>query len=145
MKIKNRIRQDISQVFNVLIPQGRWNEYVELLDRDGHPNRRELVSLILVFAKHIEVLENLIETEETLGFKLRTLTTVQSEMDKEMSDETEAFFVSGDDFKLLEQAVNPNLAKSKPEYGYGKELNPRSNTEETCLYYKNKPVFRTGL
>lgn len=57
----NKIRQDVSSLYGVHIPEGRWEDYLEMLDRDGHPNRKELCKLVLIFGKHIEELENELE------------------------------------------------------------------------------------
>jgi|GEM_PF-6605235 len=154
MKIKVKIRQDVSQVLDTLIPENRWNEYIEMLDRDGHPNRRELLSLIVTFAKHIETLENTLEdmafqidllegnTQSIkpieAPFKLRTAIDVQKELEASKTLETKQFTVSSDDFALLEQLVD---AKD-PEKGYGKEIDQLDGKEKVCLFYLGLPVFR---
>lgn len=78
MKFKIGIRQSVSQVFDVLIPQGKWQEYIEMLDRDGHPNRRELIALVLIFSKHIEALEAAVENLDSKISLLEDKTPLKS-------------------------------------------------------------------
>ncbi len=153
MRIKNRIRQNVSQIFDILIPENKWQEYLDLLDRDGHPNRRELMQLILAFSNHLEVLEETIEdlyfqiellegkstvAPKTPDFKLRTPIDVDNDLDKLLTPETTRFYVSADDWKVLEKTVD----NKDPEKGYGKEVDPKDGVEKICLYYKGLPIFK---
>lgn len=143
-KIKNKIRQDISQLVDVLIPENRWTQYIDLLDRDGIPNRKQLIGIFMIMAQHIEVIENIID-DEKLGKsfdKLRSASDVNSELEAQQDSSTKAFYVSSSDFGVLEKSINLSLAKLKPEYGYGKETDPRDGKEKTCLYFKDLPVFK---
>lgn len=53
----SNIREKISEILNTYIPEGKWNEYLGLLDRDGHPNRKELLEIIVALGKAIEELQ----------------------------------------------------------------------------------------
>ncbi len=154
MKIKSKIRQSVSQVYDVLIPENKWEQYAEMLDRDGHPNRRELCKLILVFGQHIETLEDMIEdlyfqiellegnkeatAPQKAEFKLRTPIDVFNDLQGLLKPDSKCFYLSADDWAVLEKTVKPN----DPENGYGKERNEKTGNEETCLYYKSLPVFK---
>jgi len=131
---------------------------MEMLDRDGHPNRRELVALILVFGKHIETLEqavediylrlDLLEGKKPLDLtkapeiKLRTPADIANDLSTRLSLGTKVFYLSAEDWKILEKQVNMELAGSNTEYGYGKETDPRDFKEKVCLFYKGLPVFK---
>lgn len=158
-KIRTKIRQDISQLLDVLIPENRWQQYIDLLDRDGIPSRKQLIGIFMLLCQHVETLENTVEdlsfeiellqgskpaprsTGE--GFKLRSDMDVITDLEAQKKDDTKAFYVSSQDWAIMEKSVDLELAKTKPEYGYGKETNPISGKEETCLYYKDLPVFRS--
>ena len=153
MKLKS-VRQSVSQVFDVLIPEGKWNSYLEMLDKDGHPNRREMVELVLTFGKHIEALEDAVmdlsSSIEVLGgkneaistpakeIKLRTVHDIQAELEASITPQTKVLYVSSDDWSILEKNVNPNDPETMP----GKEYDPKDQKEKTALYYKDLLVFK---
>lgn len=159
-RIKVKIRQKVSQILDVLIPENRWEQYVELLDRDGKPSRKQLISIFMTMCQHMEILENMYEdisfqldilegnktaqdvrkTDE--DFKLRTPLDVTGDLETQLTPETKAFYVSGQDWTIMGKMMDPKLAATKPEYGYGKETNPISGKTETCMYYKDKPIFK---
>ena len=60
-KIREKIRQKVSQGLDVLIPENRWEQYIELLDRDGKFTRKNMLMLAMVTAQQVEILENLVE------------------------------------------------------------------------------------
>lgn len=158
--IKIKIRQRISQILDVLIPENRWEQYVELLDKDGKPSRKQLIAIFMSMCQHMETLENVYEdlafqvemlegtktakdvrtTEE--GFKLRTPLDVTDDLEKTRNSETKAFYISSHDWEIMQKTIDPGLAATKPEYGYGKEKNPVSGKVESCLYYKDLPIFK---
>lgn len=158
--IKIKIRQKISQILDVLIPENRWEQYVDLLDKDGKPSRKQLIAIFMSMCQHMETLENVYEdlafqvellegtktaqsvrsTEE--GFKLRTPLDVTDELEKQQTPDTKSFYISSTDWEIMRKTIDPALAATKPEYGYGKEKNPVSGKEEVCLYYHNLPIFK---
>lgn len=158
--IKVKIRQKISQILDVLIPENRWEAYVELLDKDGKPSRKQLISIFMAICQHMETLENVYEdlsfqldilegskpeqsvrsTQE--GFKLRTPLDITDDLEKQLTSETKAYYISASDWDIMRKTIDPILAATKPEYGYGRERNPVSGKEETCLYYKSLPIFK---
>ena len=159
-RIKEKIRQKISQHLDILIPENRWQQYIDILDRDGIPNRKQLIGVFMILCQQVETLENLIEdlffqvemlekpqqnpvrtVEE--DFKLRTPHSVYQELEKSWHPNTTAFYVSVSDWKILEKAVDPEMAKTKPQYGYGKETDPKDGKVKTCLFYKELPIFST--
>jgi hypothetical protein len=52
------IRAKVSRFLDILIPEGKWEEYLELLDRNGIPNRKQTIGLLLIICQQIEKLEN---------------------------------------------------------------------------------------
>lgn len=165
-KIQNKIRADMSQNFGVLIPEGKWDQYFHMLDQDGHPNRKELLATILTYAQHIEQLENLVEDlyfqlgllenktvplannpevkPEEPEVTLRTRESIVADLAKITTPQTNVYYLSERDWRIFEQSVSTELGKSNPEFGYGKEVDPKDYKEKTCLYYNGKPVFRKG-
>jgi hypothetical protein len=63
--MKNNLRQQVSQVLDTLIPEGQWDKYVDMLDREGKFTRKSELSIILLLCKQIEVLEDKIEILES--------------------------------------------------------------------------------
>lgn len=159
-RIKVKIRQRISQILDVLIPENRWEQYVELLDRDGKPSRKQLIAIFMSMCQHMETLENLYEdlafqiemlegsknkqsvrvTEE--GFKLRTPLDVTDDLEKQLNPDTKAFYISTSDWEIMGKTIDSKLAATKPQYGYGKEVDPKDGKTKTCLYYKDIPIFK---
>lgn len=148
MIIKERIRHKISQQLDVLIPENKWEQYIDLLDRDGIPNRKQLIGIFMILCQQVEILESLIEDlygqakTPQPDFKLRTAKDIYAELEAAQDPSTTAFYVSPNDWKILEKSLDSALAKLKPEYGYGKETDPRDKIEKTCLYLNNLPVFK---
>lgn len=156
MKIKEGIRLKYSQIFDTLIPEKQWERYFTHLDKEGHPNRREMLQLLIVLGQSVERLEQLTEdlyfqlellqganpekvTEEV---KLRTPMDVVMDLKAGKTEETKAYYVNQSDWKTLEKTLDAELAKTKPEYGYSKEIDPRDNTEKTCMICDDLPVFQ---
>lgn len=141
---KERIRPDISQALGVLIPEGKWEEYIDLLDRDGKFTRKNMLTMIILLCKHVERLESVVDlsmggmkavlgaSQPAVAFKLRNKFDIQKELDAKITEDTKVLFVSPEDFKIMEKEVT----------GYGKEINPKTKKEGICLYYKDLPMFR---
>jgi hypothetical protein len=159
-KIKRKIRQEVSQIVDVLIPENKWEQYIELMDRDNKFQKKNLIAIIFVMCQELETFENLIEDlyfqiellqgnkpamPVATNFKLRTVNDVVADLEKQHTPDTKAFYVSPQDWEILEKNIDPDLAKTKPEYGYGKEIDPLDGKEKTCLYNKDLPVFRRSL
>jgi hypothetical protein len=164
-RIKRKIRQEVSQIVDVLIPENKWEQYIDLMDRDNKFQKKNLIAIIFVMCQELEVFENLIEDlyfqldllqgpsagvpKQTApvapAFKLRTVNDVIADLEKQHTPDTKAFYVSPQDWEILEKNIDPDLAKTKPEYGYGKEIDPLDGKEKTCLYNKDFPVFRRSL
>lgn len=148
MIIKDKIRHKISQQLNIVIPPNKWVQYIELLDRDGIPNRKQLIGVFMIMAQHLEMFEGLFEDlygqkpTPQPDFKLRTAKDIYAELEAAQDPSTTAFYVSSSDWGILEKAIDPALAKTKPEYGFGKEKDPKDGTEKTCLYFHDLPIFK---
>jgi hypothetical protein len=52
------IREKVSRLLGVMIPEGRWVNHLEALDREGIPNRKQMIGLLLIICQTIEDLEN---------------------------------------------------------------------------------------
>jgi hypothetical protein len=52
------IRDKVSRLLGLSIPAGKWESYMGILDRDGVPNRKQLIGLVLIICQQIEILEN---------------------------------------------------------------------------------------
>ena len=52
------IREKISRLLGVMIPPGKWEQYLDMLDKNGVPNRKQLIGLVLIICQHLESLEN---------------------------------------------------------------------------------------
>jgi len=162
-KIKQKIRQKVSQALDVLIPANQWEAYVDSLDRDGAFTRKNMLSLAMISCQQIEKLEELVEdlyfqldmmqgkqypqvpptppvAEEP--FKIRTVAGIMKDLDAAQTPNTKSFYVSESDWNILSNHIDPVLAHSNPEYGYGKELNEKTDRIEVCMYYHEKPVFK---
>lgn len=168
MKIKTKIREHISQQLDVLIPERQWERYISILDRDGIPNRKQLIGIFMTLCQHVEVLENAIEdlyfqlemkSTEILPrvaqsgegggsgtpgnvFKLRSVKDITDDLDKQTTPETKAYYVNQTDWNILVKNVDASLSVNKPEYGFGKEIDPKDGKEKTCLFFKEKPIFK---
>ncbi len=57
MRITERIRTKASKALDVLIPEGRWEQYVEMLDREGKFTKRSLLTMVLLLCRSVEELE----------------------------------------------------------------------------------------
>jgi len=160
MKIKEKIRQKVSQSLDVLIPENQWEKYIDLLDRDGKFSKKTIIAVILLLCQQVEKLETLVEDlyfeldmlggvkheekSEVKDFKLRTPMDIAKELDKQYTRDTKAFYLSPADFKIFEKTIDPTLAKTDPTRGYSKEKDPLDGKEKTCLLYKDLPVFRSS-
>lgn len=159
-KIKRKIRQDVSQIVDILIPENKWESYIDMMDRDNKFQKKNLIAIIFALCQQVEVFEGLIEdiyfqiellqgskpvTPVTPQFKLRTVNEVVTDLEKQHTPDTKAFYVSPQDWDILAKNVDLTLAKTKPEYGFGKETDPLDGKEKTCLYNKDLPVFRRAL
>jgi hypothetical protein len=58
----NNIRQKASQILDTLIPEGRWQEYVDMLDASGKFSRKVQLSLIILLYQTVENLEKEVES-----------------------------------------------------------------------------------
>ncbi len=158
-KIKRKIRQEVSQITDVLIPENRWEHYIDLMDRENKFTRKNLISIVMLMCQELEQFENLIEdlyfqVELLQGhnpqmplpkeFKIRTKINIYKDLEALNAEGVKAFYVSRKDWDILEKSVDPALSKEKPEHGFGKEVNPKTGLEETCLYYNDLPIFRSN-
>lgn len=156
-KIKRKIRQEVSQITDILIPENRWETYVNLMDRENKFTRKNLISVIMVMCQELELFENLIEdlyfqVELLQGqtpdipvptqFKIRTKIDIYKDLELIAVEGVKALYVSARDWDILANAVDPTLSKEKPEHGFGKEIDPKNGEERTCLYFKELPVFK---
>jgi len=157
--IKEPIRQKVSQAFDVFIPPSQWEQYVDLIDKAGW-SRKQMLTILMLSCQQIERLEGLIEDlyfqleiqagqhpdkPEPTYFHLRTSREIHEDLDKIWNEQTKAFYVSSQDFKILEKKLDPNLAKNDAQYGYSKDVDPKDGIEKTCLLYRNLPVFRNKV
>lgn len=153
MKLKTRIRQLVSQELNVLIPEGKWAEYLDALDANGKFGRKQQLMVALVTCRQVEYLEGLIEdlyfrSEQSNavspkssvepGWTLVTASTIIRTLLESKTPETKAFYIDADDWKVLAKAATGE----NPGNGVGKEVDPADEKEKACLYIDNTPVFR---
>lgn len=61
MKIKDKIRPKISRTLDVLIPEDKWSEYADMLDREGKLTKKRQLEMLLILCQSVEQLETLIE------------------------------------------------------------------------------------
>jgi len=52
------IREKVSRLLGVMIPPGKWEQYLDMLDKNGVPNRKQLIGMVLIICQQIELLEN---------------------------------------------------------------------------------------
>lgn len=71
MIIKNKIRSRVSQCLDISIPEGRWQEYIELLDREGKFTKKRQLEMLFIICQSIEELENIIDD---ISFKIENTT-----------------------------------------------------------------------
>ncbi len=157
-KVNRKIRQEVSQITDILIPEHRWEEYINLMDRENKFTRKNLISIIMVMCQELEQFEAMLEDlyfqvdllqglkpAEPLPteVKIRTTATIYEDLAKLVKPGIKALYVSEKDWEVLGANIDPVLSKTKPEYGYGKEIDPKTGDERTCLYFQNLPVFRS--
>jgi hypothetical protein len=141
-RIKEPIRQKVSQAFNFYIPPNQWEQYIDYFDEKGW-SRKQMLTVLMILCQQVEYLESLMGGAQAQYTRLRTEKDIHDDLDKIYKEGvTTAFFVSSLDFKVLEKKLDPNKSRTDPQYGYQKELNPKTQREETCLLYRNLPVFR---
>ncbi len=61
MKFKDGIRNKVSRTLEVLIPEGKWRQYIDALDRDGKFTRKNQVEMNLILCEQVEIIEKMIE------------------------------------------------------------------------------------
>lgn len=61
MKPNDKIRYKISHLLDIVIPPNGWEEYISLLDAEGIPNRRQMVAMLMIICRQIELLEELLD------------------------------------------------------------------------------------
>ena len=158
MKIPNKIRQKVSQYLEILIPEGQWEQYVDMLDRDGKFTSKNMMAILLIACRQIETLETIVEdlsyqldllqnrpaVKSSPDVKLRTGNDIKVDLDTEWQNNRNltCFHLTKEDWKILEKNIDPSLAKMNADFGYGREINPDTKREEVCLYYRERPVFK---
>jgi hypothetical protein len=70
-KIKNPIRRKVSTILDVLIQQGKWAQYIDMLDSEGKFGRKQSMAILVALCQSVEDLEVLIED---LYFQLESKT-----------------------------------------------------------------------
>lgn len=56
-----RLRPEISEILDIVIPENKWIEYFELLDKDSIPNRKQLHLIVATLCQHLDTLEQLLD------------------------------------------------------------------------------------
>jgi hypothetical protein len=153
--IKTRIRQLISQDLETLIPEGKWREYIDLLDRDGAFTRKKQMTMLITLCQQIEKIEEELErleftgpskeTAEVRPIIALTYESIHDGLERVLQTATklpEVFYINEREWDVLSKAVDPQKAATKPEYGFGKEVDPRDGKEKTCLFHNNLPIFK---
>lgn len=64
------IRQQVSQILNLSIPQDKWQEYALLLDRAGRPTRFETNKIMFALCQAIEKLQAVPVMSSEVAIKL---------------------------------------------------------------------------
>ena len=156
--IKNPIRQQISEIFRVLIPKNQWDAYLAGLDKEGHPNRVEMLKIITAYGKQIEVLEDLVKNlsfqvdmiqgktatyNPDAVMKLRTISDIYKELEEELKKGVKSLYLTKPDFGIMYESI-PEKDKKSGENGYFKEIDPIDGKEKTCMMFRNTPVFMTN-
>lgn len=150
MKLSS-IRQKASQVLDTLIPENSWIVYADALDQEGKFTKKITTTLILTICQHLEEMEQAIMDlqyqiakdgllPQKPKVKLRTAADIHADMDTQ--GDVPAYYVDSLDWHILEKSLDAKLAKTDPNYGFGKDIDPKDNKEKTCLFYKSKPVFK---
>lgn len=48
------LRREISEIVRVLIPEGKWDETFNQLDKEGRITQKQIIQILLVIIKRLE-------------------------------------------------------------------------------------------
>ena len=65
----NSLRDEVSTILDIRIPENKWTLYVEMLDREGKMTRKAMLSIILTICVHLEDSERKIAVLESIVYK----------------------------------------------------------------------------
>lgn len=155
------MRDEIAAIFEVYIPKGQWRVLLDELDREGKPTRKQTNSILLSFGQHIEALEEQLaqlqqqsvfpfkdtDSQQTTEVKEESFVTSQNiiEQLKEEEPKGGAYYLGWLSWDILITQIKKEYKKLNPELFYGKETDPQTGHEKTCIFANvlgTTPIFR---
>lgn len=162
--MSNTVRDEIAAIFEVYIPKGQWRVLLDALDQEGKPTRKQVNSILLSFGQHIEALEDQVAelqtqllpktsadvnttysyTRTTMPEALMTAQTIIQELQAK-NPLDKAYYLGVVSWDILVAQIKKEGKKLNPELFYGKEVDPKTGHEKTCIFANalgTTPIFR---